>query len=304
MTIKGTIDPVPAATIVLTREHQGALQIYLLKRSAGSSFMGGFYVFPGGRVDEEDRDVDFWRSHADMNALSKIARGTLAVEEAVCYAVAAIRETFEEAGALLADRPAPAKLESRIAAMWLRSGDLKPGWLRACAAKNGWFPDFSALLPWSHWITPVLMKRRFDTRFFIVNIPEGMTCSPDRSETTHGLWISPEKGLAENMAGRIPLSPPTLVTLQGLIGFKTFDQVKKGSLANGWGHPLLPRLVVLENEAIILEPWDPCYLDDDVTIDRATLAGSVLGVGEPFSRLWNGEGPWKPVGCPGLDCGG
>ena len=97
-------EPERAATVILTRQHGGELQVYLLRRSARSSFMASNYVFPGGRVDPTDWAPGLWNEHLDMD-IKDICRqlgGGLSDEEVIANGVAAIRETFEEAGVLLA----------------------------------------------------------------------------------------------------------------------------------------------------------------------------------------------------------
>ena len=175
------------------------------------------------------------------------------------------------------------------------AGRLEPGWLQQAAREHNWQLAFSKLQPWSHWITPELMERRFDTRFFIVEMPADQECQPDYLETTDGIWVGPHEGLAGNLSGRLPLSPPAVVTLQTLSGFTGLEKLKEGMAGRGWEEAIVPQLVLLEQGVIILEPWDPCYGDEEVVIDRAVLSNHVLKPGEPFSRLWNDNGLWKPV---------
>jgi len=289
------IEPVPAATVVLVREEAGELQVYLLRRSRQSDFMGGFYVFPGGAVGPEDQEAEFWQHHSKSDDFTRITRGQLTAAEALAFMVAAIRETFEEAGVMLAGNFQTGRSETGITDIRFRAGGLKAGWLKTFLQAQDRSLSFSGLLPWSHWITPVLMSRRFDTRFFIVKMPKGQVCRPDNTETTHGIWINPRNGLQENMDGRIPLSPPTLVTLHGLLGYASFEQVEAVAMARGWGRTTLPRLVPLEDSAVIVEPWDPAYADSRIEIDPDALPESVQEVGAPFSRLWLKDGFWKPV---------
>ena len=98
--------PRPAATVVLVRDGNMDLEVCLLKRSAKSGFMPGHYVFPGGTVDPQDRDARFWRDHVDMDPAGITERldGDLPLEEILSYAVAVVRETFEEAGIFLGKR--------------------------------------------------------------------------------------------------------------------------------------------------------------------------------------------------------
>ena len=128
-------------------------------------------------------------------------------------------------------------------------------------------------------------------------MPDGQDCRPDQRETTEGLWISPGQALAGNMDGRIPLSPPTLVTLQVLLGYPTLERLQSDAGRRGWGAPIYPRLISLEDTlgAVIIEPWDPMYRAETIRIDGRELPGCVLPVGEAFSRLWNDGGVWKPI---------
>jgi hypothetical protein len=121
-------------------------------------------------------------------------------------------------------------------------------------------------------------------------------CSPDKEETTHGIWVTAEQGLAANLSGEIPLSPPTLVTLHELLQHKTLNELQDEVSRRGWGEPRLPRVIPVEKGAVIIEPWDPMIHEKDVGLDPAALAKLVLPVGEPFSRLWLYEGIWRPVG--------
>ena len=288
-----------AATLILVRQHTGELQTYLLRRSPTSGFMPGLFVFPGGLVDAADGDEAFWRDRQDLapdTVGEQLGKG-LCLSDALSYAVAAVRETFEEAGVLLASKTGPTDENLKRAGKRRFADSQRHGWFRTLVETDGWTLTFSVLAPWSHWITPVGMPRRFDTRFFVAALPEGQDGRPDMRETTEGLWVSPQQALAGNLAGRIPLSPPTLVTLQELLNYPTLNTLRKGLEGRGWGEPIFPRLVVLGKGAgsIIVEPWDPMYGREDVRIDADKLPGSLLPAGVPFSRLWNVGGIWKPV---------
>jgi len=299
-----TIDPQPAplppaATLILVRQHAGELQTYLLRRSPNSRFMPGLFVFPGGLLEPADSDESFWNDRVDV---SPAALGTrpgrgLEISLALQYAVAAIRETFEEAGILFAAAAGAGSAALKRAEERRRRERLPPDWLRQGAAAEGWTLTVSALWPWAHWITPVGMPRRFDTRFFIAVLPEGQDGRPDLRETTEGLWIGARQVLAQNLDGRTPLSPPTLVTLHELAGYASLEHLEEGLPHRGWGEPIFPRLVPLDSGrgAVIIEPWDPMYGRADLRIKAGKLAESLLPAGAPFSRLWNDGGVWKPV---------
>jgi len=288
--------PRQAATVILVRQEGREFQVYLLKRSPKSGFMAGNYVFPGGTVDLEDRDTNFWKSRVDIEpeTISSRFGGNLSVEEALNYCVAAIRETFEEAGIFLAHRKEQTRRDlERLNDMRMTSG-LPKSWLRDLVTDEGWIMQLTGLGRWSHWITPELMPKRYDTRFFIVFMREGQECLPDLIETTRGIWISPEKGLACNFKGDIPLSPPTLVTLHELLKFSSLEALKKEMKTRTWGEALLPRLIASHQGKMIVEPWDPMF-NQEGDIKVTDLAKEILPPGEPFSRIWFNKGLWQPV---------
>ena len=281
--------PIPAASLILARPAAGGPEVCLLQRSAASRFMPGSWVFPGGWIDAFDHDAAFWGAHCDLapEAIAeRLARG-IDADTALSAAVAAARETFEEAGVLFADR-----VRADRSAPPARTG------FRRCFEEGAARLALSALAPWSHWITPVGMPRRFDTRFFAACLPSGEEVRPDGRETTAAIWTLPRRALEENMAGRLPLSPPTLATLHELLRFATLDRLQAETGRRGWGDPILPRLVPLGNArgALIVEPWDPMYASAEISIDVAVLEQRVLPVGEPFSRIWNLNGFCRPVG--------
>jgi 8-oxo-dGTP pyrophosphatase MutT (NUDIX family) len=288
-----------AATLILVRQHAGELQAYLLRRSSTSGFMPGLFVFPGGLVDDADCDEAFWRDHQDLapQAVSERLGKGLDLLDALPYAVAAVRETFEEAGVLLASKTGSTGVDLQVAGERLLAESPRPGWLRAMVETDGWTLTFSGLAPWSQWITPVGMPRRFDTRFFVAALPDGQDGRPDLRETTEGLWASPQQALTGNLEGRTPLSPPTLVTLHELLTYPTLEALQGGLKDRGWGEPIFPRLVPLAKGAgsVIIEPWDPMYGREEVRLDAGKLPGALLPAGAPFSRLWKDGGIWKPV---------
>jgi hypothetical protein len=112
---------------------------------------------------------------------------------------------------------------------------------------------------------------------------------------THGVWIRPEDALTGNLRADIPLSPPTIVSLQELLPYGGLDNLERDARGKLWGEPRLPRFIRVEQGAMILEPWDP-MMNQEVEIDPARLETQVLPAGHPFSRLWLHNGIWKPVG--------
>jgi 8-oxo-dGTP pyrophosphatase MutT (NUDIX family) len=283
--------PSPSATLILAREHKAGIEVYLLRRSAASKFMPGTYVFPGGNLEAEDMDAAYWKNHVDLaeDQLARTLDGD--VDRMLPFAVAAIRETWEEAGLLLA---APMKGFSGLEQ----------------AAKNG-TPftrkiqdgelglSISQLGRWHHWITPELMPRRFNTYFFVAPVGQDQRCRPDNHETVHGSWVNPRKALTENAQGSLPLSPPTLVTLHQLLPFTTLDALMAEARIRAWPAPIMPRLWPLDDGTLIIAPWDPDYARESVSVDIDRLEADLLPVGVPFSRLWRHGGICQPVRCRG-----
>ena len=145
--------------------------------------------------------------------------------DAVAYHVAAVRETFEEAGILLArDRQGQfvrlddAELQVRFTR---HRRDVHSGArsLREVIEAEGLRVALDALVPFAHWLTPPIDVRRFDTRFFLARMPPGQTPAHDDTETTHGVWVTPADALARCRRGDTSLPPPTWTTLRELEAF-------------------------------------------------------------------------------------
>ena len=291
-------DPLSAATVILARQRQAELQVYLLKRHAKSGFMAGHYVFPGGILDPEDWQYSFWQRHVDLDdqsLCSRLGGRSLAAEQIVAYGVAAIRETLEEAGVFFARRSDQSRTDIENVVRLRGQQDLPRNWFVNLTKSQGWTLMLSALSPWSHWITPLQMRRRYDTRFWLACMPVDQQCQPDEHETTHGLWINPAKGLAGNHSGQLPLSPPTLVTLQQLLAFHTLEDLKKEMVHRTWGAAIFPRMISLDRGAVLVEPWDAAYDQTEIEIDVTDLDKALLPVGVPFSRIWYHEGLYRPI---------
>jgi 8-oxo-dGTP pyrophosphatase MutT (NUDIX family) len=287
----------PAATVVLLRDRRNLLQVYLLRRSSRSSFFPGSYVFPGGVLDAFDLDVEFWKRHVCIyyQQIERRFGGGLSAEDAVAYCLGAIRETFEEAGLLIGVNSQSAGLTELKAGQ--QGGRLPRGWLREWAQSATICLDLGQLSRWAHWITPEGMPQRFDTRFFMALQPVDQSCAPDRKEMDDGLWVTPSEALSANLSGRIPLSPPTLVTLQQLLTCPSTRVLKDQWETRPWGQTTAPRLNPCVHGPLLLEPWDPQW-DDPAPIDTQGFENLVLQPGAPFSRLFLHQGLWKPVRLP------
>jgi 8-oxo-dGTP pyrophosphatase MutT (NUDIX family) len=189
------------------------------RRHDRSGFVGGAYVFPGGRVDAEDA-IDPARcaglDEAAANRTLGLATGGLA------HVVAAIRECFEEAGVLLAyDRAgvlldfADPAVEARFERLrdQLNAGTVT---LREIVEGEDLRLAMDRLAYWSHWITPVGEPRRFDTRFFVTQAPEGQAAAHDEWELTHSEWVTPREAIAKALRREWTVIFPTLMNLKAL----------------------------------------------------------------------------------------
>ena len=213
--------PRPAATVMLLRDTADGLAIFLLQRHSRMEFAPGTTVFPGGGVDDRDRDFDIAWAGPDPAWWAQ----RMAVDEDLALALvcAAVRETFEECGVLLAGpddhsvvgdatayRDAREQLASNELALsdFLRGEDLV---LRS-----------DLLRPWANWVTPAAgHRRRYDTYFFVAALPEGQQADGRTTEAVSAGWSSPAAAIEEFAAGRSVLLPPTWTQLDTLPKFGT-----------------------------------------------------------------------------------
>ncbi len=207
-----------AATVVLLRdaaEPRGGsrLEVYLVRRVPTMAFAAGMHVFPGGSVDPGD-DVVAWAVPATWPA-------QLAADVGLAGALgaAAVRETFEESGVLLAGPSPGTVVGATDAAAWeadrleLLDGSLA---LAGLLARRGLVLRADLLRPWAHWITPTGLPRRFDTRFFVAALPEGQRTRDVGGEADAVVWARPHDVLDGHDAGTVTLMPPTAATLAEL----------------------------------------------------------------------------------------
>jgi 8-oxo-dGTP pyrophosphatase MutT (NUDIX family) len=229
--------------------------------------MAGAHVFPGGRLDEGDRELARSLPETALAHAAHILDATLAPEEAASYAVAAIRETAEEAGMLLAvddastEAPSGTPLGSSAVLERCRraQGDIQKGARFAEAlGKEHLLPDVTALGSCAWWITPEVEPKRFDTRFFFASAPPGFDVAIDDHEVTEFAWLTPEAALALHREGRLLLAPPTFVLLEDLTGARALDDV---SAQVARPIPAICPTIVLGDPIVLALPGDPLHTD-------------------------------------------
>lgn len=217
MTDETNRTPRPAATLVLLRETAEDLEAFMVVRHHEIDFAGGALVFPGGKVDADDQrvaEIGAGDTADALNELDTIGR------------IAAIRETYEEAGVLFArDARSGAVLDPRQFSLAderqrLAAGDLK---FSEFLHVQGLRLDTDALTPFARWIGPKHMPKRFDTMFYLATAPADQAGSHDGSESIDSVWISPRQACREADAGERTIIFPTRRNLERLGQYQRID---------------------------------------------------------------------------------
>jgi 8-oxo-dGTP pyrophosphatase MutT (NUDIX family) len=269
-----------AATVMLVRDADGGLEVFMLRRTLVAVFAGGMYVFPGGAVDDADRVPEAARwcdglTDEHASTLLEIPSGGLA------YWIAAIRECFEEAGVLLArradgevirfdDPEIQRRYQEHRAAV--HSGSLR---LLDLCASEGLRLATDSISYVSHWITPIGEPRRFDTRFFVARAPRAQEPLHDDKETIDSLWLGPAEALARQERGELAMIMPTMRNLELLVPYATADDALAAAAAAGRPPTIRPKLRVdNDGQVVVVLPGDPDFEDlPEVPVGLGPAAG-------------------------------
>jgi 8-oxo-dGTP pyrophosphatase MutT (NUDIX family) len=235
-------EPRQAATVLILRDGATGLEVYLLRRTKGMPFAGGMTAYPGGGVDPRDGDTETaWAGPSPAQWAAAFGCDERTARELVC---AAVRETFEEAGVLLAGDPDGGNVVSDVSGDdWeeqrqaLLRRDLS---LAELLAGRGLALRSHLLRPFAHWITPPVEPRRYDTKFFVAALPVGQEARHVSGEADEADWLTPSAALAELAAGTRPMLPPTSHTLGQLETFPDVAAALAGSPPEPL-HPISPR---------------------------------------------------------------
>ena len=260
--------PRDASTVMLLRDGASGIEVFLVKRHSASRVLGGAYVFPGGKLDAADSALHHRHLNLSAQALhTKLGEPETPADKASALFVAALRETFEEAGVLLSETP-PARETASTAQDF-----------HALLATQGLRLDVQGLHPWVRWITPRMpsvTNRRFDTRFFMAAMPAHQTAAHDNVEATASAWLRPREALEQYWSQAIDMAPPQIMSLAHLA---RHDSVA-GVLADlGARAPvtILPESHDQDGQRIICYPGDPRH-----SVSTRALPG-------PTRLLWRNQ---------------
>jgi 8-oxo-dGTP pyrophosphatase MutT (NUDIX family) len=259
---------IAASTVILVRDcaRTGGLEVFLVERHREIEFAGGATVFPGGKVHPSDTS----------STLRGRCRGEALDDAALALRVAAIRESFEECGILLARPRTPVAGEALISAA--RLADLWTRYRAPLARHTLSIEEFVAqedlelacdlLVPFAHWITPEGMPKRFDTHFFLVPAPQDQVAAHDGHELVGARWLTPGEALAEADAGRRRIIFPTRMNLAKLGRSSSTAQ----AIAAARAHPVvtvLPRIDWRAEGAVLRIPAEAGYGVVEAPVDAA-----------------------------------
>ncbi|MFG3254257.1 NUDIX hydrolase [Streptomyces sp. NPDC048172] len=220
----GEITPVTprrAATVLLLRDTQDGPDVYMLRRRASMAFAGGAYAYPGGSVDPRDTRETRWAGPAVAEWADRFGTDEATARSIVC---AAVRETFEEAGVLLAGPDARTVVADTTGDDWEEDR-------AALVARELSFADFLArrglvlrsdlLGAWARWITPEFEERRYDTWFFVAALPQGQRTRNASTEADRTEWVRPGDAADGYDGGELLMMPPTIAALRQLRPYGT-----------------------------------------------------------------------------------
>ncbi len=257
--------PADAATVILLRSCPDPeikdIEVLLVLRNRKSSFVPGYYVFPGGVLESDDYEtgIERWITELDPREAARIIPDITPPLKALGAWVAGIRETFEEVGVLIARRKDGSLVtiqtdeESRRFGRYRQEiirGKMK--FVRMLEEENIVLPG-DALHYFSHWITPEFLPRRYDVRFFAAEVPAGQIAFYDGVELTDQRWIRPRAALADYEAGKIGMVLPQIITLQELCRFQTPGEVI-ASARQRYISATLTRIIQMDGKEVEVMP--------------------------------------------------
>jgi 8-oxo-dGTP pyrophosphatase MutT (NUDIX family) len=229
--------PTDASTVMLIRACPDVgvkdIEVLMVRRNRKSSFVPGYYVFPGGVVEPEDFETGIERfiRGIDRASASRILSDMSHPDKALGAWVAAIRETFEEVGILLAQKKEGAPVTISTEEERRRFCDYRKSLTGGKMHFSQVLEAEKLLLPlnqldyYSHWITPELFPLRYDVRFFVIQAPPDQVVVHDGVELTSHVWIRPAEAIRQYEQGRLDMILPQIMTLEDIKHFNTVAEV-------------------------------------------------------------------------------
>jgi 8-oxo-dGTP pyrophosphatase MutT (NUDIX family) len=247
--------PRDAATVMLLRplgSGRPGMEVYMLRRQPSMAFAPNAQVFPGGSVDRRDADEEVAWTGPDAAGWGRIFAAPPDLARAlVC---AAVRETFEESGVLLAGESTDSVVADTTSADWEQDRNAlldRSASLAEMLARRGLVLRSDLLAPWSRWITPVVEPRRFDARFFAAALPAGQRTRHVGGEAAATVWIEPAAAIEAGQRGEIEIWPPTAVTLAELAACGDVDSALSGARQVA---PRIPQVLLRQGTAWLTVP--------------------------------------------------
>ena len=251
--------PKDAATVIVVREVSGGIELFCVERHARSGFLGGAVVFPGGKVDAADQGPGW--ANLTTPLLARAHEFAKAKEDALGFAIAALRELLEEAAIL----PVVGDVIDGNDALALREllsrspgpGDGAQGFADLLRAR-GLVVDTARLHALWRWVTPEAEAKRYDTRFYLLPMPKGQVGVHDQYETTSSFWATPARVLERWMAGEIFLAPPTARSIEIFTAARSIEQALEVAAAQDLD-PICPAFVLDGEQPVLTLPGDPLH---------------------------------------------
>lgn len=229
-------------------------EVYLLRRHLDMAFAAGMYAFPGGTVDPRDSDRALaWAGPSPADWAERLTCDEAEARALVC---AAVRETFEESGVLLAGVDAETVVADTTGEEWERERAALVDRSLSFAElldRRGLVLRTDLLAAWAHWITPEFEPRRYDTRFFVAALPAGQLTRDVSGEADHVVWMTPADALAGVDSGEMGMLPPTYVTLREIGGQASIDAVWRAARSRRIT-PVVPEVTLVGEDAMLTLP--------------------------------------------------
>ncbi|MEU2428995.1 NUDIX hydrolase [Streptomyces sp. NPDC007861] len=292
------VTPRRAATVMLLKDTPEGPAVHMLRRRASMAFAGGAYVYPGGGVDERDSRPVRWAGPALAEWTVRLGVDDEAAAQAIVCA--AVRETYEEAGVLLAGETADSVVGDTTGDDWeadraaLVDRELS---FAEFLDRRGLVLRSDLLGAWARWITPEFEPRRFDTWFFVAALPEGQRTRNASTEADRTVWIRPADAAAGYDKGELLMMPPTIATLRALGRY----EAAADALAAARDQDLTPILAQarLEEGRLVLSWPGHDEFTKHIPTGQSPVGGGTAGEGSVGDSPAGGSpatGPAEPTG--------